>query len=289
MIYETIVKRTWNATKILLLELCEESSHWSFRGQSNPDWPLSTTIDRLKNLNTYNANTIEDELISEFKRGSINYLNPLTIPQNNIEWLSIMQHYGTPTRLLDFTKSPYIATYFGIEGAMEKYFAIWAINSFEINKISRAKILPIIGKPNKGDFNYGIQIDSDENLKKIINSNSGLIVPVEPFRMNERFQIQQGTFFLSGDISQNFESNLIELLTDGNKMNIHSTNIFKKILVPLSEKEKIIQDLYLMNVTPLSLFPGLDGFAKHIKGSYELINKKLFNDFTKNLQNLEDE
>ncbi len=46
-----------------------------------------------------------------------------------LEWLSIMQHFGAPTRLLDFTYSIYIALYFAIEHMnQEEYSAIWCIN-----------------------------------------------------------------------------------------------------------------------------------------------------------------
>lgn len=51
------------------------------------------------------------------------------VPTTTMEWLALMQHFGAPTRVLDITKSSYVAAYFAIEDATAgDDCAVWAIN-----------------------------------------------------------------------------------------------------------------------------------------------------------------
>ena len=70
-------------------------------------------------------------MVSHFRANAHLYLPTLpTNSDSNLEWLSIMQHFGCPTRLLDVTASPYIALYFAIEIARTDA-AVLAFNSEE--------------------------------------------------------------------------------------------------------------------------------------------------------------
>ena len=75
-----------------------------FRGMANANWKLVPSIARNRNLELK-----EKELIHEFK---YRYPDIFMNLSTNFERLSYMQHYGLPTRLLDFTENPLIALYF---------------------------------------------------------------------------------------------------------------------------------------------------------------------------------
>src|SRR5215217_8258202 len=124
--YSILKLNTWAEFKKLVDDL---SDYWAFRGQAEQGWHLENAIERTDFVQLYKG--IEADFLAEFQRGARNYLQKDQTPEHLIEWLALMQHHGAPTRLLDFTKSPFIAAYFAFEdceNSPEKNTAIWAIN-----------------------------------------------------------------------------------------------------------------------------------------------------------------
>ena len=124
--YTTISLSNWAEYKKFVDRLSE---NWAFRGQVSTRWPLLTAIERTDFIKLRKG--IEVEFVAEFQRGARNYLNKDELPEHLIEWLAMMQHHGAPTRLLDFTRSPFIAAFFAFEQCYVQHdisVAVWAIN-----------------------------------------------------------------------------------------------------------------------------------------------------------------
>lgn len=80
-------------------------SHYVFRGLSDESYQLKTTLMRLGG----NYIKMEKQLLRNFRK----YAYRDVVPQDSIwNWLSIAEHYGLPTRLLDWTISPLVAAHF---------------------------------------------------------------------------------------------------------------------------------------------------------------------------------
>lgn len=104
-----------------------------YRGHSDGEnWHLKSTLARLINdenidqLEDYDGwQGLEDHLISRFQRAAPSYLK-ISL-DTRIEWIVLAQHYGLPTRLLDWTENPLVALFFALIDNNETESAVWII------------------------------------------------------------------------------------------------------------------------------------------------------------------
>lgn len=116
-------------------------SNFYFRGQADAEWDLSSSLERMvKSLYQREyyfdiPRRYEVEMLEEFKRKYPLYeKHRIPAEEDNIEWLSIMQHYGTCTRLVDATESIYVALFMATQTPFSNSdAAIWAINQNILN------------------------------------------------------------------------------------------------------------------------------------------------------------
>ncbi len=99
-----------------LLEIVERDApgEWLFRGQSSCRWGLQASVHRLRSadLSPSEMKGYEQRIVGEFKRRARTLLpNP---PSTIWEWLTLAQHFGLPTRLLDWTENPLVALFFAV-------------------------------------------------------------------------------------------------------------------------------------------------------------------------------
>jgi type I restriction enzyme M protein len=116
-----------------------------YRGQTEEDkeYFLTPSIGRMKIESTNIIKYLEEEqyIFKKFKDQSIPYLSILhVLPKNDWEYLAIAQHYGLPTRFMDWTKNPLIALYFAVKKVTKKDGIIyimeqpWSLNTLIENK-----------------------------------------------------------------------------------------------------------------------------------------------------------
>lgn len=116
-------------------------SNYIFRGQGNVEWPIESTFLRLvrrchsEQNDPFTANIYERIMLEDFKYHFPLYNSSKKIDENNhVEWLALMQHYGAPTRLIDFTSSIFVALHFALDESYGKGNVIWAIRRFDLKK-----------------------------------------------------------------------------------------------------------------------------------------------------------
>ena len=250
-----------------------------YRGHADSDWKLLSTLVRTcKNYNKTDNGVVypsfyENEMINDFKYKYRIYKEFFQPGDNEIiEWLSIMQHYGAPTRLIDFSDSFFVALYMAISDLYDKDGAIWCLN----RHACRFQFKDGQYGDDKSMYDMANQILIDiphYEPKKVVYL-------VKPKYANERLIKQQGLFAMPGCEYISLIENLSPILknTEGKEIKISVLIMFSndtdgfgandfcliKIIIPKDLKFEIFHMLLKMNITAETLFPGLEGLAKSV-------------------------
>ncbi|WP_448636543.1 FRG domain-containing protein [Pedobacter panaciterrae] len=111
-----------------------QNEHLWYRGLANNNYKLLPSLYRIKDYSFEDEVKIRNEFIDKAK-GFVKYSN-LT----NYEWYFLMQHYGLPTRLLDWTEGYLIALFFALRLSQNDNVhinpCIWIISPSKLNKIT---------------------------------------------------------------------------------------------------------------------------------------------------------
>lgn len=263
-------------------------SKFIFRGQANKEWKLSTALERQIDKfspNLYDKDTIpiqERYMLKEFKWKYPLYSNKQPEENNTVEWLTIMQHYGTATRLLDFSYSLFVALHMAVYDNGNSG-ALWAINKIPINHH--------LFDQYRKEFNTNSESQEKLDLftlkraNEIINMHSfdkdieKQLFIIKPQFCNERLSRQQGLFLLPSSIKIPFLDCLNTYLHSPTPIEIPFDKLIEyshegkhkqedisliKIVIPREKNYILTKNLKAMNVTTEILFPGLEGLAKSL-------------------------
>jgi hypothetical protein len=247
--YRELRVKSWES--FLKVITAHPYTHWAFRGEQHAEWPLYSALSRY--LQTFAINKRawpeqEERILRIFKRKAHQYVPQPPDSEDDFQWLALMQHHGAPTRLIDFTWSPYVAAFFALERATGDA-AVWAVNPARIQS-RRTPAPPRYDPRIKGNFR-----------KYYLRGKRRFIWVGEPLTMNRRLIAQSGTFALAGVLDQPLEE-----IVSGDRD--PPSTMVKLILPARLIRETAMRELYRMNITWATLFPDLDGLARSLR--YEL-------------------
>lgn len=239
---------------------------WVFRGHKEACWDLRTTLERECERFRISGDEVvrrEYNMVREFRR-RIHHYEASVPDRNNVdEWMGLMQHYGAPTRLLDFTYSPYVAAYFAFENAESGKVAIWAVDAQGIS--NKFKSDSKFHSQRDAYERYGNYRDPKAFLALFLSElDNRYVLAVNPFRLNDRLAYQQGVFLCPASARIGFMENLRAL---GNSR--QDDALVKKFTIEVGNngehRDNALSRLHLMNINRITLFPGLVGFAESFK------------------------
>ena len=272
--YTTIVVSSWAD----FLGQLNNVRDWAFRGQNHAMHPLYSSLSRY--LKTFRVDqkawrAQEERILRIFKRKAHNYLSPIPDYADHFQWLALMEHHGAPTRLLDFTWSPYVAAFFALESATHDS-AVWAIDPSRMMK--HQDITPpakTAARPRLDALDPRI----GNNFKRhYLNGTKPFVWLGEPEVMNRRLIAQSGTFLMPSVLDLSIEEILAKYSG--------CRDVLIKFVLKTKVRETAMRELYSMNITHATLFPDLDGLARSM--AYELEFHWAYNPHSVEREEMED-
>lgn len=239
------------------------NSLW-YRGCGNSNHTLLPRLFRLNKIKKIkDLSELEFELMTRFRQRSIPYHDKSL--SDDWDSLFFMQHYGVPTRLLDWTENPFIAFYFAVmlanfdyDGKKMKFLdsaAIWILDPARWNRHAL----------RHESFDKGVLSTCDEQLKGYKPTSKFTVMNNLPVALygahnSPRIVAQRGVFTIFGEnmkpmerlyINENFSKDCLIKV------------ILNKSLLPKMRKA-ILDD----GITESVVFPDLEGLAKEIRRTF---------------------
>jgi hypothetical protein len=237
-----------------------EKQAYMFRGHEDADWDLKPSLHRAATRDGKDPLPAPAALL-ELERTATSRFQALAachlphaafaMAKTEFEWWPLMRHYGVPTRLLDWTASFYVATYFAVSRAPDKDGAVYVLHAATLDE--RMKAL----HGNNGDFSA--------TVKKVKATYENADAPHALFLFSrktallDREAAQQSVFMVGLNVATNPEGVIAESIPQGG-----NPVLAAKYRIPAAQKPIVMRRLRKMNVQASSLFPGLDGIGRHV-------------------------
>ena len=228
-------------------------SQYAFRGLSEADYRLETSLFRLIG----GRSDLERHLLRNFRK----YAHRDVVERDSTwYWLSVAQHHGLPTRLLDWTFSPYVAMHFATANT-EKFTtdgAIWAVNYVSAHQYLPDKLKLELGREGSDVLTVEMLSQVADALDDFDALSPGrFAVFFEPPSIDDRIVNQFALF----SVMSNPKLILDEWLAE-------RPHLFRKIVIPAELKWEVRDKLDQANNNERVLFPGLDGLSSWMKRQY---------------------
>ena len=298
--------RSWrDFTKVVKLLAGED---WMFRGQRDADWKLDSTLDRdlakqlaERSSEFKSTQAAQMRLAEQYAIGTFRKLTTRqqSFGERDVDLLATMQHYGTSTRLLDFTTSIYVALFFAFEEKITgKPRAVYAIRYGDIIDCTKLK-QAFKGRNGAECISWGEEYEAerrcfnhlkltdfifkfaDQNINECDGEKG--VLPLYTVGANDRLTAQAGVFLMPrtfDGLAMNLAATLNISVDEVNAPTKRIDDIahirygdgrIKASLVKFIFDSSLEADAWdmldQMNISPRTIYPDLTGIAKSIRYS----------------------
>lgn len=235
------------ATLSSLLGLIEAEPgqyRYMFRGQTNAAWNLTPALYRMENISIHSDtlensyDLFESRLIDRFFEEGQPYL-----PSGNRSYSGdriLAQHFGVPTRLLDWSLDPFVALFFAVES--------WQTS----DDAAVFLLMP----------------DAQYRPEEVTGLGPHKAIALIPPAFDRRIPAQKSIFTFHPYGPSNSAFVPLNLRADiGNQITTSTNTLeraFAKIIIPTQFKRRLFSTLLQLGIDRRNLFPGLDGVGSDV-------------------------
>ncbi|MGK7394913.1 MAG: FRG domain-containing protein [Candidatus Cyclobacteriaceae bacterium M3_2C_046] len=234
---------------------------FAFRGLSDAEYELKNSFLRNCGPNP----DLEYHILRNFRK----YARTSEPYLTKTPWRSLVlaQHHGLPTRLIDWTYSPFVAMHFATSNT-QKFDCdgvIWKIDFVKTNRMAPPQLSQHLYQEKCNVFTVEMLEEALPSLGAFDNMQGGVHnVFFEPPSIDERI-VNQYAFF-------SVMSSPTDSLNDWLKEN---PSLYRRIIIPSQLKWEVRDKLDQANITERVLFPGLDGLARWLRRHYQPVNSSI--------------
>jgi len=228
-------------------------SPYAFRGMSRASFGLRTGLMRLGGA--YERH--EGHLVRNFRK----YAHRDAVQEDSIwNWLALAQHHGLPTRLLDWTFSPYVALHVATENPRRFHAdgVIWCVDYVQSNRYHPERLQRILADEGSDVFTAEM-LDRIARCLQEFQALAGRTFPVflEPPSLDDRIVNQFALFSLMSRPRARMDAWLRR-----------RPELCRRIILPAELKWEVRDKLDQANITERVLYPGLDGLGRWLRRYY---------------------
>jgi hypothetical protein len=235
-------------------------SPYAFRGMSCAAWPLATSLERLSSPST----VVEPALLRSFRKYA-----PRGTFAGDSDWeaLAVAQHNGLPTRLLDWSVSPLIATHFAT--AERQYFgsdgAVWCVDVIALkNVLFPMEMRQALREAKAALFDVSLLEQSYRRVTDFDATHDRFgdtCVFFEPPSIDARIANQTGILSAMNGCELSHHAYFARIAAS------HPQAVFR-VVIDKEAKPEIRDMLDQNNIHERMLFPGLPGLCEWLKRYY---------------------
>ncbi|MBZ5492901.1 MAG: FRG domain-containing protein [Acidobacteriia bacterium] len=255
------VQKTWRKGKV---ESKGDSMPLWFRGQRSAKWDLRPRIYRHEY-----AEALESEIRLEFEGHGLQ-LATTNLNRTKWEWYFLMQHYGAPTRLLDWTGNPLAALYFAIadesikDDVKNQDAAVWIFDPWRWNNLHFSGLSGPSLPGWKETEPFLPDLEDACNRERV---RKRWPIAIEPPSIDRRLANQAARFLLFGK-----EKDLVKAM-DRTKNEREKTPRLAYIVLAHEKLDSIRCELDDIGVNHRMLFPDLQGLGAHLSWEWKGFRK----------------
>lgn len=215
-----------------------------WRGLSNSDWKLIPSLFHM------NKECDERHMLLGFRKQATIRHDMVPSLDNFSDWMFLMQHYGLPTRLLDWTRSPLIALHFALSDDKQSGddASVWCLNPAMLNFHNYAKKERSLATAQHPEV-VALIIEAFTTTSKH-DQNKSLAISTVHTDLRQMIQMSECTIHGSRTPLEDYAS---------------ADEYLVKIFIPSECKQHLKERLFLFGISEYNLFPDLEHLAKEMR------------------------